>query len=399
MTPRSARIARRPLQRVDAAGRIPGDGGLTMPARCGLALALAATLMLGACASGPSLKTPGAGAEGGQGSARRGAYYLDDGPGNGPMPDLDAIPDATPRREPLHPRANRPYVVFERSYTPMTALAPYRERGVGSWYGRRYHGQKTSSGEVYDMYAMTAAHPTLPIPSYVRVTRPETGRSVVVRINDRGPFLHGRLIDLSYVAAAKLGYAAAGSAEVEVELLTSFEAPASGLASAGTAPAGTAPAGAAPAGAAPAGAAPARAVAGVRTVSEPDSGRRPPTAAAADRPERLEIERLTTSAPAPAPPVSVRPAITGAPVSPTPASAGRGAHFLQLAAFASQETAESSRARLARELDWLADRLQVRQEGGLFKIQAGPYRGRDEAVSEADRIRQSSDLRPFPLAR
>lgn len=361
--------------------------------RGGLALALAASLVLGACASAPSLKEPGVRADGASASAaRRGGYYLDDGPGNGPMPDLDAIPDATPRREPLHPRANRPYVVFERQYTPMTALAPYRERGIGSWYGRRYHGQKTSSGEVYDMYAMTAAHPTLPIPSYVRVTRPSTGRSVVVRVNDRGPFLHGRLIDLSYVAAAKLGYAASGSAEVEVELLTDPDAPVIPPTLATASPV-RAPVAATP-----------------QSSAGTDAARVAVAPPGVPRPERLEIE--TISAPVPSMPQAVagsgplasRTAGEGRmPVPTAPASAppvaGTGGHFLQLAAFANPETAESSRARLARELAWLGDRLQVRQEGGLYKIQAGPYRGRDEAVSEADRIRQSSDLRPFPVAR
>ena len=155
--------------------------------------------------------------------ARRGGYYLDDGPGDAPPPDLDAIADAVPRAEPIAPRATRPYVVFDRQYVPMTALAPFRERGVASWYGRRYHGQRTSIGEVYDMYAMTGAHPTLPLPSYVRVTHLGNGRSVTVRLNDRGPFLNNRVIDLSYVAAAKLGYVEAGSAEVEVELITRFD--------------------------------------------------------------------------------------------------------------------------------------------------------------------------------
>ena len=104
-------------------------------------------------------------------------------------------------------------------YTPKTALEAYRERGIASWYGRRYHGQKTASGELYDMYGMTAAHPTLPIPSYVRVTNISNRRSVVVRVNDRGPFLSERLIDLSYTAAYKLDVLGGGSAWVEVETI------------------------------------------------------------------------------------------------------------------------------------------------------------------------------------
>ena len=147
----------------------------------------------------------------------KGAYYKDDGPGANAPANLAAIPDAVPKAEPLNRFANRPYQALGLDYAPMTRPAPFRQSGIGSWYGRRYHGAKTSSGEVYDMYAMTAAHPTLPIPSYARVTNPANGRSVVVRVNDRGPFLADRIIDLSYVAAWKLGYVDAGSARVEVE--------------------------------------------------------------------------------------------------------------------------------------------------------------------------------------
>ena len=149
--------------------------------------------------------------------ARGGAYYKDDGPGANAPSDLAAIPDAVPKAEPLHRFANRPYQVFGKDYVPLTRVAPFREGGIASWYGRRYHGGATSSGEKYDMYAMSAAHPTLPIPSYARVTNAANGRSVVVRINDRGPFHSDRIIDLSYTAAWKLGYAEAGSARVEVE--------------------------------------------------------------------------------------------------------------------------------------------------------------------------------------
>jgi len=149
----------------------------------------------------------------------KGAYYKDDGPGANPPPNLGAIPDAVPKPEPLHRFANRPYQVFGRDYAPVAGAAPFKQIGIGSWYGRRFHGAPTSSGEPYDMYAMTAAHPTLPIPSYVRVTNIANGRSVVVRINDRGPFHSDRIIDLSYTAAWKLGYVEVGSARVEVESL------------------------------------------------------------------------------------------------------------------------------------------------------------------------------------
>lgn len=146
-----------------------------------------------------------------------GGYYKDDGPGANPPANLAAIPDAVPRSEPLHKYANRPYEVFGKKYTPLASVQPFTQRGMGSWYGKRFHGQKTSSGETYDMYKMTAAHPTLPIPSYARVTNVANGRSVVVRINDRGPFHSNRIIDLSYAAAYKLGYVGAGSAQVQVD--------------------------------------------------------------------------------------------------------------------------------------------------------------------------------------
>ena len=146
-----------------------------------------------------------------------GGYYKDDGPGDNAPADLDAIPDAQPRLEPLNRFANKPYSVLGRDYLPMAQLGPYKARGVASWYGRKFHGQRTSTGETYDMYGMSAAHTTLPLPSYARVSNPANGKSVVVRINDRGPFHADRLIDLSYTAAAKLGIVGGGSALVEVE--------------------------------------------------------------------------------------------------------------------------------------------------------------------------------------
>jgi len=172
-----------------------------------LILTLAA-LLLSACGT-TKLNTVDASSSGG-------GYLPGDGPGNAPD-NLNAIPDAVPRNEPLHRYANRPYVALGETYTPLTRIGDYKKRGVASWYGKKFHGQRTSSGEVYDMYAMTAAHPVLPLPSYVKVTNISNNKSVIVRVNDRGPFMHNRLIDLSYVAAHKLGIVGAGSGEVEVE--------------------------------------------------------------------------------------------------------------------------------------------------------------------------------------
>jgi rare lipoprotein A len=151
------------------------------------------------------------------GARKGGGYYKDDGPGDNPPADLDRVPDAVPKIEPLARGPNRPYTALGQSFTPDTSGQPYRVQGRASWYGRKFHGKPTSNGERYDMYGMTAAHPTLPIPSYVRVTRVSTGKTIVLRVNDRGPFLASRVIDLSYVAAYKLGVLAPGSAEVIVE--------------------------------------------------------------------------------------------------------------------------------------------------------------------------------------
>jgi rare lipoprotein A len=178
--------------------------------------AAALVVALAGCGTAPRLDTPTAQAPS---APRGGGYYLDDGPGANPPADLDGIPDAVPRAEPIRVATSRPYTVMGRSYTPMTALEPYKARGIATWYGRRYHGKPTSSGEIYDMYAMTAAHTTLPIPSYARVTHLASGKSVVVRVNDRGPFVDDRVIDLSQAAARELGYEERGLANVRVEFL------------------------------------------------------------------------------------------------------------------------------------------------------------------------------------
>jgi rare lipoprotein A len=194
---------------------------------------LVVLLLLAGCAGAPPQSPQSLPNE----TSRSGGYYKDDGPHDKPPDNLAAVPDAQPRVEPLSRYANRPYEVFGKRYVPLATLQPFRQRGLASWYGKRFHGQKTSSGERYDMYAMSAAHTTLPIPSYARVTRVATGRSVVVRINDRGPFHAGRVIDLSYAAAFRLGIIAVGSGEVEVEAIVPGESPEQALPSADASPA------------------------------------------------------------------------------------------------------------------------------------------------------------------
>jgi len=277
---------------------------------------------------------------------RSGGYYLDDGPGANPPADLDRIPDAVPRVEPVRSATSRPYVVMGRGYTPMTTVEPYKARGVATWYGRRYHGKQTSSGEIYDMYAMTAAHTTLPIPSYARVTHLANGKSVIVRVNDRGPFVDGRLIDLSYTAAHRIGVLAGGSAMVEVETII--------------------PGAAAPAVAAT-----------------------PPAASAP-----VAVQR-DDPAPVAPPPVAV-PAPPAAEVQ-VPVTADASGVYLQLGAFGSRENAESFLARLKAQADWLA--LDIVPRDGLFRIHAGPYGNQAEARQAADRISQALGVRPFVLTR
>ena len=130
--------------------------------------------------------------------------------------NLDNIPDAIPTVEPLSRTGNKPYKVLGKQYYPLKSSKGFSQTGMASWYGKKFHGRRTSSGEPYNMWAMTAAHPVLPLPTYVRVKNLDSGKSVIVKVNDRGPFLHNRVIDLSYAAAHKLGIANAGTGRVTI---------------------------------------------------------------------------------------------------------------------------------------------------------------------------------------
>ena len=207
------------------------------------AMAIVALIAVAGCGTTPKAPSP---------ASRPGGFYQDDGPPAQVPADILSTPDAVPRIEPFHGGASRPYVALGRSYVPITDDRPLQQRGFASWYGRQFHGQRTSTGEIYDMFAMTAAHPTMPLPSYARVTNLRNGATVIVRVNDRGPFRDGRVIDLSYAAAMRLGIAASGTGEVEVQRITHREiaaAPAAVVAAARP-PAPPAPASAAPAAAA-----------------------------------------------------------------------------------------------------------------------------------------------------
>lgn len=142
-------------------------------------------------------------------------------------PDVSNIPNAIPKDEPRSKYGNpTSYDVFGRRYFTLTTSQGYQEKGIASWYGSKFHGRRTSSGETYDMYAMTAAHKTLPLPSYVEVTNLSNGRKVIVKVNDRGPFHDNRLIDLSYSAAKKLGIIGHGTGMVEVRAISGSKTPA-----------------------------------------------------------------------------------------------------------------------------------------------------------------------------
>jgi rare lipoprotein A len=300
------------------------------------------TAVLAACGGAPpkSAPTPAVPGKSVEPPApkRGGAYYLDDGPGDNPPPNLDSLPDAVPRVEPLRPASNRPYEVFGKTYTPLTALQPYREKGVASWYGRRYHGKATSSGEIYDMYGMTAAHPTLPIPSYARVTNVKTRRTVVVRVNDRGPFLHDRVIDLSYAAAYRVGTLAGGSGLVEVELvIPGADAPSTSY----------------------------RAPAVARGESQP------PAAGGTTSPQPIVLQEV---------------------------SSAKG-FFLQLGAFSGRDNAEGFLARVKGQAGDFPGRLEVFSGDGLYRVQSGPYASDAEARDAAARLAARLGIKAIVTAR
>ena len=171
--------------------------------------------ILGVCAAALVLLVSGCSTQ-----KNSGKYYDRDGPPKEWETFGMSRADAVPKVENPIASTNRPYTVMGKRYVPMTGDKPLTQVGYGSWYGKQFHGKKTSTGEIYNMYEMPAAHTTMELPSYARVTNLENGKSVIVRVNDRGPFLHSRVIDLSYAAATKLGYAGKGTARVRVERIT-----------------------------------------------------------------------------------------------------------------------------------------------------------------------------------
>lgn len=335
-------------------------------------------LLLAACGSAPK-PVPEISPEAGKPAAktptkrpnvtlkRGGGYYKDDGPAE-ELPDgLDEIPDAEPRIETLHRFANRPYVVFGKEYVPNTSVRPYQERGVGSWYGKKFHGQRTSIGEPYDMFAMTAAHPTLAIPSYAKVTNLANGRSVVVRVIDRGPFHAGRVIDLSYAAAHKLDYIRGGSSQVEVEAIVPD---ATGLTYAQVSPSQPKPA--------------------------PTPPPRDERSSRYERNSRDEIADIANKLAAEEKPVQAAAAIG---LNGSSGAMPAGGVLLQLGAFANADNAETMRLRMRRELDWAESELRINTSGGIHRLHLGPYPDRAAAEKVAERIRQDYGFKPTFVTR
>lgn len=382
---------------------------------CGLGM----VLWLAGCASGPSPGRPG------PGTISPGK----DGPPDHPPADLTQVPDAVPKVELIVPSGpNKPYVVEGQAYEPLASDVTFKQRGLASWYGTKFHGRRTASGEVYSMYGMTAAHRTLPIPSYARVRSVATGKSVIVRVNDRGPFHSSRVMDLSYTAAAKLDVLGRGTVEVEVERIT-FDQIRSGLwrmpndpavalaAVSDTSPAQPAPSSSdaiyalasrledarpqpVPSQAEPVVASlpPAQASAMGRrdvavTQSKPGAAPPSPVPAASVPAETRELPGAPAAAPALAPP-RLAQEVQGRAYTST----AKG-YWVQLAAFSKKAGVDTFQQRVAQDISQLASLLAVFNEGGLYKLQVGPYERRDEAQSVAQRIRDALHLVPMVVDR
>jgi rare lipoprotein A len=287
-----------------------------------------------------------------------------DGPDAVIPPDLHRVPDALPKLENIRRGGpNKPYEVLGQRYEPMTEDRPLQERGLASWYGRKFHGRPTASGEVYNMYAMSAAHPTMPLPSYARVRNPRNGREVIVRVNDRGPFHRGRIIDLSYTAALKLDLLR-GVAPVELERIT-YEDIRTGawLRDGEPAPADTA----------------------VAALAEPPPVFAPAEASGAPQRETTPgAEAMAAAQPVATPQTRAKIA---------------SGFWLQLGAFRQLAGAEGLRAQLSAEAAELAPLLTVVRDAALHRLQAGPYASRAEAAAAAERLRSERGLTALVVER
>jgi rare lipoprotein A len=392
---------------------------------------LTCALILAACASrGP---TPSRNPSGGP---KVSSWPDRDGPDAVVPPDLKKVPDAVPRLESIRKGGpNKPYEVLGERYEPLADDKPLIQKGMASWYGRKFHGKPTSSGEVYNMYAMTAAHATMPIPSYARVRNPKNGREVIVRINDRGPFHKGRIIDLSYTAALKLDVLN-GVAPVEIERITyedirtgawtrdrdtlspdpkvPAETPVYAAATPSGAPDVTTTAQLRP----PATPVPPLAAqvpvpvpVTVAAAPPPASTATAATAATADASLKpIPITALPPGSDLPPPGQSKADAMAAAtagaiaaadPAAPVPAlkiAAAQG-FWLQFGAFSRLEGAEQLREQFTRGMEEIAPMLTIFKDKNLHRLQAGPFTSREDARAAADRVRSAMALTPILVER
>jgi rare lipoprotein A len=311
---------------------------------------IVATLLLAACSTTPhKAATPSVTI-----APKGGGYLAGDGPGADIPVNLDAVPDAVPKVEPLHRYANRPYVALGKTYTPLTTVGNFKERGIASWYGKKFNGERTSDGETYDMFGMSAAHTTLPLPSYARVTNLANHKSVIVRVNDRGPFVNDRIIDLSYTAAYKLGILGDGSAEVEVESIDPNVS--------------------------------INTIAPLTVQSQPlDSA---PASAVAAAPVAAAID--------PEPSVTTPPAEATSSVALASLANSNTNVYLQLGAFMSQQNAENYLARMRTELASTGKQFKLSTtKDGLVRVHIGPYANQAEARSSAESLQSKLGFKPM----
>jgi rare lipoprotein A len=345
------------------------------PSSAAALIACATLALLAGCASGP----------------RGGSNFGRDGAEPNPPAGLAQVPDAEPRIEAIRSSGStsKPYVVLGRSYVPIVDDRPFRETGLASWYGRKFNKQSTASGEPYDMYAMTAAHKTLPLPSYVRVRNPANGREVIVRVNDRGPFHEDRIIDLSYTAALKLDLLR-GVAPVEIERITNEDIRTGAWRRDG--PGGTALAQGTPPAALPSyAAAPPTAAAMPDSVAVPSALTSPVVAAPVAEPKALAALPPLTPEPAPLP-TATPPAASPGPM-PAPAPSG---YWVQLGAFSQRDGALRFQAQVGRDLPSLGGgALKIFSENGTHRLQAGPYASREIARDTAEQVRNGLKLAPM----
>lgn len=305
-----------------------------------------------------------------------------DGPPSDAPPNLASLPDPVPQVEPIKPGGpNKPYVVLGQSYEPVAADVSWKERGLASWYGTKFHGRRTASGEMFSMYGLTAAHRTLPIPSYARVRNLANGKETIVRINDRGPFHSNRVMDLSYAAAVKLGVVSTGSAQVEIERLT-FDEIRSGAWRRGTLMD-------------PDAVQVASADASVPAATGKELGDDPIMSVVAKgvsqpvAPDVTPLSEVSTAA-------ANAPAKDGQARAYTPDAKG---FWVQLAALGKRDGVDRLQQKVASEMTALLPMLAVFHEAPYFKLQVGPYGSRSEALAAAQQAKATLQLLPLVVER